>query len=842
MMDPTQCKLLMVGAGGIGCELLKNLVLTGFTNIDVIDLDTIELSNLNRQFLFQKCHVGKPKATTAKESVLKYNPNANIQAYHDSIMNPKYNVDYFKQFNLVLNALDNKKARSHVNRLCLAADVPLIESGSAGYLGQVTLIRKGVTECYDCLPKPAAKTFPGCTIRNTPSEPIHCIVWAKHLFNQLFGAEDPDEAVSPDGEDPENMADAGKTAAGKAENEEAVERVSTRTWAKETNYNPEKLFNKLFGDDVKYLLSMAKLWEQRKPPSPLNWETCMNDTTPLDQYVQANSESTANSSSTKDEDPNKLESHKVLAMQKYCELFRDAVSKLRARLEESNADEPQILVWDKDDQDAMDFVTCASNFRCHIFSITPKTQFEIKSLAGNIIPAIATTNAIVAGLIVIQALKVLEKNEATCKTAYVREKPSANNKVIVGTELVKPNEKCYVCAEKPEIRVKLNTTTMTVKQFETKILKQELHMVQPDVEIEGSGSIIISSEPGETEENNDKFLSAFGITNQSVLKCDDFFQNYELKIVLFQCDKFDEENTKEYEIVSENQMLKDMQADLKTEKPETKAEDGSKPVASPDDKKRTYDSAFEGVSETGSGETKKPRRSDQAELEADNIFPNEAEVVEQENESNSINDASDALSEEDEHIVHPKSSSGSHHRQRPPRETVIDDDIIIEENSNDFKTEEEMSNQMTENSNTWNSNSIQNNFAQEQSPPSSSGSGSGSGSSIIECSSNGSDIIEIQESNQMESGESEQFNEESNGDSNADFNADDGSNSNSNLFNGNSHTNGNHINGAACENGSAAAENGHTDKTAAYQMNNGSIEKKCSQQGNSEDDCITLIE
>ena len=39
-----------------------------------------------------------------------------------------------------------------------------------------------MTECYECQPKPAQKTFPGCTIRNTPSEPIHCIVWAKHLF------------------------------------------------------------------------------------------------------------------------------------------------------------------------------------------------------------------------------------------------------------------------------------------------------------------------------------------------------------------------------------------------------------------------------------------------------------------------------------------------------------------------------------------------------------------------------------------------------------------------------------------------------------------------------------
>jgi ubiquitin-like 1-activating enzyme E1 B len=198
-------KLLVVGAGGIGCELLKNLILTGFNNIEIIDLDTIELSNLNRQFLFQKCHVGKPKALIARQSVLKYDTNATIIAHHDSVMSTKYNVEYFKQFSLVLNALDNKAARSHVNRLCLAANKPLIESGSAGYMGQITLIQKGKTECYDCLPKPAQKTFPGCTIRNTPSESIHCIVWAKHLFNQLFGAEDPDEAVSPDGEDPENM-------------------------------------------------------------------------------------------------------------------------------------------------------------------------------------------------------------------------------------------------------------------------------------------------------------------------------------------------------------------------------------------------------------------------------------------------------------------------------------------------------------------------------------------------------------------------------------------------------------------------------------------------------------
>lgn len=88
-------RVLVVGAGGIGCELLKNLVLTGFSHIDLIDLDTIDVSNLNRQFLFQKKHVGRSKAQVAKESVLQFYPKANIVAYHDSIMNPDYNVEFF---------------------------------------------------------------------------------------------------------------------------------------------------------------------------------------------------------------------------------------------------------------------------------------------------------------------------------------------------------------------------------------------------------------------------------------------------------------------------------------------------------------------------------------------------------------------------------------------------------------------------------------------------------------------------------------------------------------------------------------------------------------------------
>lgn len=222
--------------------------------------------------------MGKSKANVARESALSFNPNVEITAYHDSIFSTNYGVNFFQKFNVVLNALDNRAARNHVNRMCLTANVPLIESGTAGYNGQVELIKKGMTQCYECSPKAAQKTFPGCTIRNTPSEPIHCIVWAKHLFNQLFGESNADEDVSPDTADPEAAGDeAGNEALQTESNEKGnVDRVNTKQWAVNCGYNPEKLFNKFFNDDIKYLLSMSNLWKTRKPPNPLKFgELCV---------------------------------------------------------------------------------------------------------------------------------------------------------------------------------------------------------------------------------------------------------------------------------------------------------------------------------------------------------------------------------------------------------------------------------------------------------------------------------------------------------------------------------------------------------------------------------------
>ncbi|TFK67769.1 hypothetical protein BDN72DRAFT_75610 [Pluteus cervinus] len=455
-------KVLLVGAGGIGCELLKNIVLTGFGHITLLDLDTIDLSNLNRQFLFRKKDVKQSKALVAAQTAAPFNPNVQLTPIHGNIKDPQYDVEWFQKFDIVLNALDNLDARRHVNKMCMAAQIPLVESGTAGYLGQVQPILKDRTECFDCVPKPTPKSFPVCTIRSTPSQPIHCIVWSKsYLLGQLFGE---DEDATGELDEAEQQGENAQEIATLRKEAQAFNLVRTALRTSGSNNAAKIAFDKVFNADIKNLLSMTDMWRNRQAPLPLDYDAILDGSFELDQPVAstsapivANGVSKPNGvvNGSKKESGRGTNGHvepaapppaaalkdqRALSLQDNLQLFISSTERLASRLQNGE----ETISFDKDDDDTLDFVTASSNLRSAAYGIERKTRWEIKEMAGNIIPAIATTNAIVSGLIVLQALQLLRKSYDKMRNIHIQFKPAVPLSTI---NMSAPNPGCGICRD-----------------------------------------------------------------------------------------------------------------------------------------------------------------------------------------------------------------------------------------------------------------------------------------------------------------------------------------------------------------------------------------------------------
>lgn len=487
----SQARVLMVGAGGIGCELLKNLVLTGFGEVHVVDLDTIDLSNLNRQFLFRHEHIKKSKALVAKEAAQRFNPAVKIVAHHANIKDAQFNIEWFSSFTIVFNALDNLEARRHVNKMCIAADVPLIESGTTGFNGQVQVIKKGVTACYDCSPKETPKSFPVCTIRSTPSQPIHCIVWGKsYLLNEIFGASEDESAFdnSVDGDNAQEIEELKRES-------EALRKIRNSVGTDEFT---EMLFEKVFKTDVERLRSMEDMWKTRKPPEPLSYKDLLEKAKSLDK------------------DKVLKDAQKVWSLEENLVVFNDSLDRLSKRvLESKQAGEESIITFDKDDEDTLDFVAASANIRSSVFGIDRKSKFDIKQMAGNIIPAIATTNAIVAGLCVLEAFKVLKGQYEQAKEVFLT--PFANARMLASDKSREPNPDCPVCGVY-QTRAYVDLEKATLNDLVEHLIKTNLGYGEKDFAI--SNEVGILYDPDETD-NLEKKLSELGIKSDSFLTITD---------------------------------------------------------------------------------------------------------------------------------------------------------------------------------------------------------------------------------------------------------------------------------------------------------------------------------
>jgi molybdopterin/thiamine biosynthesis adenylyltransferase/molybdopterin converting factor small subunit len=144
-----ESSVLIVGAGGLGSPIAVYLALAGIGKIGIVDFDTVDISNLQRQILHQNDDIGKPKVQSARETIVAYNPDVEVVA-HEAPLTSDNSMEIIGQYDYVINGADNFAARYLVNDTCYFLKKPLIDGSILLFDGQVTvyLPEQG---CYRCL-------------------------------------------------------------------------------------------------------------------------------------------------------------------------------------------------------------------------------------------------------------------------------------------------------------------------------------------------------------------------------------------------------------------------------------------------------------------------------------------------------------------------------------------------------------------------------------------------------------------------------------------------------------------------------------------------------------------
>jgi thiazole biosynthesis adenylyltransferase ThiF len=156
-------KVLLIGAGGLGAPVAMYLAAAGVGKIGIVDDDVVDLSNLQRQIIHGTPDIGKPKVTSAKETLHDLNPEVEVEALQEKV-NASNILSLIQNYDFIVDGTDNFPAKFLINDACVMAKKPFVHAGIIRFKGQIMTYVPGLGPCYRCVFRdpPPPEAVPTC--------------------------------------------------------------------------------------------------------------------------------------------------------------------------------------------------------------------------------------------------------------------------------------------------------------------------------------------------------------------------------------------------------------------------------------------------------------------------------------------------------------------------------------------------------------------------------------------------------------------------------------------------------------------------------------------------------